>query len=109
VSTLEALSVLAGDEEVATRSLSSGRAPTGRLLTDAVTGGAMRHTLTSSTVRRRRLPPDVITRGAPGHALAFDDRNQVGWVPLAPSHSTELWLTMSSPTPSRELGRDAGR
>jgi type IV secretion system protein VirD4 len=109
VSTLEALSVLAGDEEVATRSLSSGRAPTGRLLTDAVTGGAMRHTLTSSTVRRRRLPPDVITRGAPGHALAFDDRNQVGWVPLAPSHSTELWLTMSGPTPSRELGRDAGR
>jgi type IV secretion system protein VirD4 len=109
VATLDALSVLAGVEEVGTRSLSSGRAPTGRLLTDAVTGGAMRHTLTSSTVRRRRLPPDSITRGTPEHALAFDDRNQVGWVPLAPSHSTELWQTISGPTPSRELGRDAGR
>jgi hypothetical protein len=109
VATLDALSVLAGEEEVGTRSLSSGRAPTGRLLTDAVTGGAMRHTLTSSTVRRRRLPPDSITRGTPELALAFDDRNQVGWVPLAPSHSTELWLTISGPPRSRELGRDAGR
>ena len=109
VATLDALSVLAGEEEVGTRSLSSGRTPTGRLLTDAVTGGAMRHTLTSSTVRRRRLPPDSITRGTPEHALAFDDRNQVGWVPLAPSHSTELWLTISGPTRSRELGRDSGR
>jgi hypothetical protein len=78
-------------------------------VTDAVTGGAMRHTLTSSTVRRRRLPPDSITRGTPELALAFDDRNQVGWVPLAPSHSTELWLTISGPARSRELGRDAGR
>jgi len=109
VATLDALSVLAGEEEIGTRSLSSGRVPTGRLLTDAVTGGAVRHTLTSSTVRRRRLPPDIITRGAPEHALAFDDRNQVGWVPLAPSHSTELWQTISGPTRSRELGQDAGR
>jgi hypothetical protein len=69
----------------------------------------MRHTLTSSTVRRRRLPPDSITRGMPEHALAFDDRNQVGWLPLAPSHSTELWLTISAPTRSREVGRELGR
>jgi hypothetical protein len=74
-----------------------------------MTGGAMRHTLTSSTVRRRRLPPDSITRGTPEHALVFDHRNQVGWVPLAPSHDTELWLTISGPTRSRALGRDAGR
>lgn len=109
VATLEALSVLAGEEEVGTRSLSSGRAPTGRLLTDAVTGGAMRHTVTSSTVRRRRLPPDSITRGTPEHALVFDHHNQAGWVPLAPSHGTELWLTISGPTRSNELGRDTGR
>jgi type IV secretory pathway TraG/TraD family ATPase VirD4 len=109
VATLDALSVLAGEEEVATRSMSSGRSPTGHQLIDAVTGGAMRHTLTSSTVRRRRLPPDVITRGMSEHALAFDHRNQVGWVPLAPSHSTELWLSISGPIRSRQLGRDAGR
>lgn len=109
VATLDALSVLAGEEEIGTRSLSSGRVPTGRLLTDAVTGGAVRHTVTSSTVRRRRLPPDVIARGVPGHALAFDDRNQVGWVPLAPSHGTELWRTISGSAPSQGLVQDVGR
>jgi type IV secretory pathway TraG/TraD family ATPase VirD4 len=109
VATLDALSLLAGEEEVATRSLSSGRTPTGHLLADAVTGGAMRHTVTASTVRRRRLPPDLIARGELEHALAFDDRNQVGWVPLAPSHGTELWLTIGGTTRTRALGRDTGR
>lgn len=109
VATLDALSVLAGDEEVGTRSLSSGRVPTGRPVSDALTGGAMRHTVTSSTVRRRRLPPDVITRGAPDHALAFDERNRVGWVTLAPSHRSEPWLSIAGPGRSRALGRDAGR
>jgi type IV secretion system protein VirD4 len=109
VGTLDALSVLAGDEEVGTRSLSSGRAPTGNLLSDAVTGGAVRHSVTSSTVRRRRLPADVIARGRLGHALAFDDRNRVGWIPLAPSHRSEPWLTIAGPTRNRDLGRDAGR
>ena len=109
VVTLDALSVLAGEEEVGTRSLSSGRTPTGRALSDAVTGGALRHTLTSATVRRRRLPPDVITRGRPEHALAFDEHNQVGWVPLSPSHGTELWQTITGPTRHRGLVRDVGR
>ena len=109
VTTLEALSVLAGDEEVGTRSLSSGKVPTGHVLSDALTGGAIRHTVTSSTVRRRRLPADVITRGAPDHALAFDERNRVGWVPLSPSHRSDPWLTIARPTRHREVGRDAGR
>ncbi|MDQ1360628.1 MAG: type secretion system protein VirD4 [Acidimicrobiaceae bacterium] len=109
VTTLEALSVLAGDEEVGTHSLSSGRVPTGRPLSDALTGGAIRHTATSGTVRRRRLPADVITRGAADHALAFDERNRVGWVPLAPSHRSEPWLTIAGPTRHRALGRDVGR
>lgn len=109
VATLDALSVLAGDEEVGTRSLSSGRVPTGHLLSDAVTGGALRHTLTSATVRRRRLPPDAITRGWPGHALAFDEHNQVGWVPLSAAHGTELWQTIAGPTRNRGWVRDVGR
>ncbi|MGA8371012.1 MAG: type IV secretory system conjugative DNA transfer family protein [Acidimicrobiales bacterium] len=109
VTTLEALSVLAGDEEVGTRSLSSGRVPTGHVLSDALTGGAIRHTATSATVHRRRLPADVITRGAPDHALAFDERNRVGWIPLSPSHRSEPWLTIAGPSRHRERGRDAGR
>ncbi|HEX4245902.1 MAG TPA: hypothetical protein VHY77_10065, partial [Acidimicrobiales bacterium] len=87
----------------------SGRVPTGRPVSDALTGGAMRHTVTASTVRRRRLPPDAITRGATDCALAFDERNQVGWVPLAPSHCSEPWLTIAGPIRNRELGRDTAR
>ncbi len=109
VATLDALSVLAGDEEVGTRSLSSGRVPTGGVLSDALTGGSIRHTATSATVRRRRLPADVITRGSPDRALAFDERNRVGWVPLSPSHRSEPWTTIAGPTRHREVGRDAGR
>ena len=95
VRTLEALSTLAGDEEIATRSVSSGRAPSGHPVADIVTGGRHHVGESASTQWRRRLPPDLITRGSPGLALAFDQRNQPAWVQLAPAHSAEPWKTLS--------------
>jgi hypothetical protein len=95
VRTLEALSTLAGDEEIATRSVSSGRAPSGHPVADIVTGGSHHVGESASTQWRRRLPPDLITRGSPGLALAFDQRNQPAWVQLAPAHSAEPWKTLS--------------
>jgi type IV secretion system protein VirD4 len=104
VRTLEALSTLAGDEELPTRTVSTGVVPTGHPFTDLVTGGRVQRGMSATTQWRRRLPPDVITRGAPGQALAFDERNQAGWVPLAPAHLTEPWKTLSDE--GRRLGRD---
>jgi type IV secretory pathway TraG/TraD family ATPase VirD4 len=101
VRTLEALSTLAGDEEIATRTVSSGRAPSGHPVTDLVTGGRPHVGESASTQWRRRLPPDLITRGSPGLALAFDERNQPTWIRLAPAHSTEPWKTLSQVGRSR--------
>jgi len=95
VRTLEALSTLAGDEEITTRSVSSGRAPSGHPFSDMVTGGRPHAGESASTQWRRRLPPDLITRGSPGMALAFDERNQPTWVRLAPAHSVEPWKMLS--------------
>jgi type IV secretory pathway TraG/TraD family ATPase VirD4 len=102
VTTLEALSTLAGDEELAVRTLSAGQSATDRPFNDLLTGGRPHHGESVSTQWRRRLPPDVITRGVPGHLLAFDERNQPGWVPLAPSYRAEPWRSL------RELGREHG-
>jgi len=102
VATLEALSVLAGEEELPTRTVSVGRSPTGHLLTDAVTGGRLQHGESAGTQWRRRLPPDLIARGVPGYAVSFDERNQAGWVPLAPAHRSEPWRSLTA------LGRDLG-
>jgi hypothetical protein len=100
VPTLEALSTLAGDEELAVRTVSAGHSTSDRPLTDILTGGRPQIGESVSTQWRRRLPPDVITRGVPGHLLAFDDRNQPGWVTLAPSYRAEPWRSL------RELGRE---
>jgi type IV secretion system protein VirD4 len=108
VRTLEALSTLAGDEELPSRTVSTGTAPSGHPFTDLVTGGRVQHGESTSTQWRRRLPPDVITRGAPGQALAFDERNQVGWVPLAPAHLREPWRTLSEEG-RRLRGQQVGR
>lgn len=93
--TLEALSALAGDEEIATRSVSSGRTPSGHPVSDMVTGGRPHVGESATTQWRRRLPPDVITRGSLGVALAFNERNQPAWIGLAPAHSAEPWKTLS--------------
>jgi type IV secretion system protein VirD4 len=94
VRTLEALSALAGDEELATRTISAGRSLTGRPLADFITGGRPQYGESVSTQWRRRLPVDVIAQGMPGHALAFDERNRPTWVPLAPSHLVEPWRSL---------------
>jgi type IV secretory pathway TraG/TraD family ATPase VirD4 len=103
VTTLQALSALAGDEEIPTRTVSAGRAPTGRPLADLVTGGSTQFGESVATQWRPRLPVDAITRGRAGHALAFDHRNEASWVPLTPSHTHEPWLTLRTLEHSAEL------
>jgi len=100
VGTLRALSALAGDEEIPTRSVSTGRAPSGHPLTDTLTGGRLQFGDSVSTQWRPRLPVDAIAQGTEGHALAFDQRNQAAWIPLTPSHTHQPWRTV------RSLGRE---
>ncbi len=102
VRTLDALSMLAGEEEIPTRSVSWGRTATDRPFADMVSGGRPQHGESVSTQWRRRLPVDVIARGTTGHALAFDERNRAAWIPLAPSHSVEPWRTLRGRERQRE-------
>jgi type IV secretion system protein VirD4 len=97
VKTLEALSTLAGDEEIPMRTISAGRMSTDHLVADLVSGGRPQHSESVSTQWRRLLPADVITRGAPGHALAFDERNRPAWIPLTPYYEFEPWRTLRGP------------
>jgi len=94
VRTLEALSTLAGDEEIPTRTLSAGRMSTDHVLADLVAGGRLQRGESVSTQWRKLLPADVIARGAAGHALAFDERNRPAWVPLAPYYARQPWLAL---------------
>ena len=94
VRTLEALSALAGEEELPSRTVSAGQTLTDRPFVDLVTGGRPQHGESVTTQWRRRLPVDVITRGTPGHAVAFDERNRPTWIPLAPSHVVEPWRSL---------------
>ncbi len=103
VATLEALSTLAGDEEIPVRSVSSGRSLTDRPFTDLITGGRPHVAESVATQWRRRLPVDAITHGRPGHALAFDHHNRPGWIPLAPAHAVHPWSVLAGP--GRELDR----
>ena len=103
VRTLDALSLLAGDEELLVRSASIGRTLSGRPLADLLTGGRTQLGSSVTTEWRRRLPVDVIARGTPGYALAFDERNRAAWIPLAPSHSTEPWRTLRGWSWAREV------
>jgi type IV secretory pathway TraG/TraD family ATPase VirD4 len=114
--TLEALSALAGEEEVSTRSVS---APVdrprgaGAVLARVVLGPRAQRsesvpTVTTSTVMRRRLPVDVVARGETGRALVVDERNRMGWVGLTPWFTTEPWRSAAlGPDRGPELG--AGR
>ena len=65
VRTLEALSLLAGDEELLVRSASVGRTLSERPLTDLLTGGRTQLGSSVATEWRRRLPVDLIARGTP--------------------------------------------
>ena len=105
VQTLEALSQLAGEEEVQTRSVSApvreagpgvGRAVLNRMLWGPGRRGPdPAPSVTTSTVLRRRLPVDVVGRGEPGMALVVDERNAMGWVRLTPWFSSEPWRSVA--------------
>ena len=107
VRTLEALAVLSGDEELVTRTVSRGRSLSDRPFVDLLGGGRPQVGEQLATQWRPRLAPDVITRGVPGAALAFDRRNQPGWIPLAPAHRSEPWRSLTGAVLSndRSLGR----
>ena len=115
VRTLEALTTLAGDEEIPTRSVTTGRSPSGHPVGDLMTGGRLHVGQSAGTQWRRRLPPDMIARGSTGHALVFDERNQAAWVPLAPAHAAEPWSTITGAghqrnhQHARRLGADIER
>ncbi len=96
VRTLDALSVLSGDHELVSRSVSRGRTLSDRPFGDLITGGRPQVGEQLSAQWRRRLTPDQITRGVPGGALTFDRRNQPSWIPLAPAHTTEPWRTLTA-------------
>jgi type IV secretion system protein VirD4 len=106
VATLEALSTLAGDEELTVRTVSAGQSMTDRPFTDLMTGGRPHHGESVSTQWRRRLPPDVIARGGPDHFLVFGERNQPRWVPLTPSYAAEPWRSLRQITHERGLRHD---
>jgi type IV secretion system protein VirD4 len=109
VRTLEALSVLSGDHELLTRSVSHGHTLSDRPLGDLLTGGRPQHGEQLSTQWRRRLAPDEITRGQQGAALAFDRRNQPTWVPLAPAHAAEPWRSLVTEARARAVGTSRQR
>jgi type IV secretion system protein VirD4 len=109
VPTLDAVSRLAGDHEVGTRTISLAQGPDGRL----------RPSWSISGLLRPRLPVDVVARGAPGVALAIDARNRMGWVTLTPAFAWSPWRELSddsrvrSPSPTIEMpvgstGRNLG-
>ncbi len=105
VQTLEALSQLAGEEEVQTRSVSApvreGEPGIGRAVMNRMLWGPGRRgpdplpSVTTSTVLRRRLPVDVVGRGEPGMALVVNERNAMGWVRLTPWFSNEPWRSVA--------------
>jgi type IV secretory pathway TraG/TraD family ATPase VirD4 len=72
VTTLDALSHLAGRHESVTTSVARARRG--------------HRVVTRSIVERQRLAPDEIGRGVVGHALALDAANRLGWVTLTPAH-----------------------
>jgi type IV secretory pathway TraG/TraD family ATPase VirD4 len=97
--TLEALSALAGDVEIPTRTVGSAQGADGRA----------RPSVSTSTVQRRRLPVDAIARGSTGVAMALDARNRVGWVRLTPAHAEPPWRELSAPGRRRDPERATTR
>jgi type IV secretion system protein VirD4 len=114
VRTLDALSALAGEAEVHTRSMSAPaghRRGVGAVLSRVVLGRGRRDgqlpTVTTSAVMRRRLPVDVVARGETGMALVVDERNRMGWVRLTPWFANEPWRSAAL-GPTLGTGLDPG-
>ncbi len=95
VSTLQALSTLAGDEEVPSRTVGTSRGPDGRL----------RPSLSVSATTRRRLAADEIARGRRGQALVIDARNRLAWVALTPAHAVARSVQPDPPGPRQPAAR----
>ncbi|HEY1633942.1 MAG TPA: type IV secretory system conjugative DNA transfer family protein [Acidimicrobiales bacterium] len=87
--TLELVSALAGEAEVAVRSVSkSPWRPRTRV---------PRSSVTTSTRRQRRLPVDSIAQGRVGHALLIDGPKAPGWMRLTPWYATPPWSEIAGP------------
>ncbi len=90
VRTLEALSVLCGSEDVWVRSESA----------DARRGRS--HTW--ATRRQRRLDPDQVARGWPGHGLLLGGGRAPAWTPLPPWWAVPGWAPLGAPKRGRSAG-----
>ncbi|HZT66781.1 MAG TPA: type IV secretory system conjugative DNA transfer family protein [Acidimicrobiales bacterium] len=87
--TLDALSTVAGDEEVDIRSRTSA-------------GWRRPGSTTWSTRSQRRLPPDVVRRGRPGSALLVEGAAEPAWVRLTPWHREPVWADLAAGGSSRD-------
>jgi hypothetical protein len=103
VSTLEMLSTLAGEEEVITRAVSTPVATREGPMLSALRWLGRRAapevpkpTVTTSTVRRRRMAVDELSRGREGMALVIDETSEMSYVGLTPFFSDEPWLSVVS-------------
>jgi type IV secretory pathway TraG/TraD family ATPase VirD4 len=83
VRTLEALSVRCGSHDVWVRSESRGKS----------------RSQSWSTRRQRRIDPDQIARGRPGHALVVGGDRPPSWTPVTPHWAIRRWRV----APSRGL------
>lgn len=116
LSTLRALSELAGEHDVLYRSTSAPQVPARsrsaavarRLLLGPTADASARHRLpnvTTTAVRRRRLTVDEAAHGHPGSALLLDRTKNLHWIGLTPWFATEPWCTAIGqarlPEPSR--------
>jgi type IV secretion system protein VirD4 len=81
VATLEAISALAGDHEVASKTVGLSKGRDGRLQRSSSLSGVL----------RRRLSVDALARGIPGHAFLLDAGKRAGWVALTPAHQPGPW------------------
>lgn len=111
VRTLEMLSTLAGEEEVVTRSVSSQVDSAGGPMLSALRWLARRPapetpkpTVTTSTVRRRRMPVDELSRGRKGMALVIDESTKMNYVGLTPFYEKEPWRSAAGFGPALGLG-----
>ena len=83
--TLRALSVLAGEQEVASTSLTRSVDPWGRI----------RPTASVAASRVARLSPDAVAQGVPGRAIVLGPHKEVHSVTLTPSHHRGPWRELT--------------